>query len=229
MTKEEMAILSNSFCGGFGVPDRSEIFLHDDYSSDDDNSSHSPEIVVRDAEVRCKCSNTSQLAKPPSNPAVYSKSLQCVSCKMFFQEDDQMEADTNADYHCLACKDCTKCIDSDFTDKINIRKEVDQKSVEDQINEKILVSLPNCVLDASTYVDDMTDGIENAGKCMEQCKQWPVSNQESLPTVSDDELYPLISRFNCFPKVDSVSGKIPPLHFGKSARGNLRLKSSLFI
>ena len=55
MTKEEMAILSNSFCGGFGVPDRSEIFLHDNYSSDDDNSSDSIESIVRDAKGKCKC------------------------------------------------------------------------------------------------------------------------------------------------------------------------------
>ena len=47
MTKEEMTIICNSFCGEHGIPEKSEIFLHDNYSSDDDNSSDSTESIVR--------------------------------------------------------------------------------------------------------------------------------------------------------------------------------------
>ena len=157
MTKEEMAIVCNSFCGELGIPDNPEVFLHYNYSSDDDYSSHSPENGVRDAEGRCKCSNILQIPKPPSTPVTYSKSLQCVSCKMMFQEIEklrdmkswykQMEAGTNVEYRCPACRDCSKCKNSDFTDKISIREEVEQKQIEDSItfdrvNKKILVSLP---------------------------------------------------------------------------------------
>ena len=55
-----------------------------------------------------------------------------------------MEAGTNVDYRCPARRDCTKCKNSDFTDKINIREDVEQKQIEDsinfdRINKKILV------------------------------------------------------------------------------------------
>ena len=59
----------------------------------------------------------------------------------------QMEAGTNVEYRCPACRDCSKCKNSDFTDKISIREEVKQKQIEDSItfdrvDKKILVSLP---------------------------------------------------------------------------------------
>ena len=56
----------------------------------------------------------------------------------------QMEAGINVDYRCPTCRDCTKCKDSDFTNKISIREEVEHKQIEDsdRINKKILVSLP---------------------------------------------------------------------------------------
>ena len=59
----------------------------------------------------------------------------------------QMEAGTNVDYRCPACRDCSKCKNLDYTDKISIREEVEQKQIEDgitfdRINKKILVSLP---------------------------------------------------------------------------------------
>ena len=59
----------------------------------------------------------------------------------------QMEAGTNVEYRCPACRDCSKCKNSDFTDKISIREEVEQKQIADSItfdrvNKKILVSLP---------------------------------------------------------------------------------------
>ena len=75
MTKVEMAIICNSFCDELGIPDKSEIFLHDNYSSEDDNSSDSTESIVRDAKGKCKCSNTLQLPKPPSTSVTYTKSL----------------------------------------------------------------------------------------------------------------------------------------------------------
>ena len=74
-----------------------------------------------------------------------------------FEDDDrlrdlkfwykQMESGTSVEFRCPACRDCSKCRNSDFTDKISIREEVEQKQVEDSIhfdreNKKIWVSLP---------------------------------------------------------------------------------------
>ena len=74
-----------------------------------------------------------------------------------FEEDDklkdlkfwykQMEEGTTVEYRCPACRDCAKCKNSDFTDKVSIREEVEQQAIEDSItfdreNKKIWVSLP---------------------------------------------------------------------------------------
>ena len=58
-----------------------------------------------------------------------------------------MESGTNVEYRCPACRDCIKCRDSDFTDKVSIQEDIEQKQVEDsisfdRINKKIWVSLP---------------------------------------------------------------------------------------
>ena len=59
----------------------------------------------------------------------------------------QMEGGTTVDYRCPACRECTKCKDSDKTDKISLREEVEQKAVEDSVffdreNKKVMVKLP---------------------------------------------------------------------------------------
>ena len=65
MTKEEMAIVCNSFCCELGIPHKSEICLHDDYSSEDDNSSEMRRIVV----------SVPTLNSLPSHPQLQSPTL----------------------------------------------------------------------------------------------------------------------------------------------------------
>ena len=65
--------------------------------------------------------------------------LQCASCQSFIEEEDkvkdlkfwykQMEDGTSVEYRCPACRDCAKCKNSDFTDKVSIREEVEQQAV----------------------------------------------------------------------------------------------------
>ena len=59
----------------------------------------------------------------------------------------QMEAGTTVEYRCPDCRECSKCKNSDTTDKISLREEVEQKAVEDsvsfdRVNKKVIVSLP---------------------------------------------------------------------------------------
>ena len=61
-----------------------------------------------------------------------------------------------------------------------------------------------------------------------KCKQWTVSSQKHSPAVSDDGLCLLIGGFGWFPEVDSVSVKIPPLHFGKLIWGKLPKNTQIF-
>ena len=58
-----------------------------------------------------------------------------------------MEAGTSVEYCCLACRDCSCCINSDVTNKVNLREQVEQKAIEDSVffdreNNKVIVSLP---------------------------------------------------------------------------------------
>ena len=58
-----------------------------------------------------------------------------------------MESGTSVEYRCPSCRDCSKCKDSDNTDKISLREEVERKAIEDSIafdreNKRIIVSLP---------------------------------------------------------------------------------------
>ena len=61
-----------------------------------------------------------------------------------------------------------------------------------------------------------------------KCKQWTLSGQKPSPAISDDELCLLIGGFGWFLEVDSVPVKIPPLHFGKSAREKLPKNTQIF-
>ena len=51
------------------------------------------------------------------------------------------------EYRCPACRDCAKCKDSDTTEKISLREEVEQKQIVDSVmldleNKRIVVKLP---------------------------------------------------------------------------------------
>ena len=128
LSKQEMIIARDLFYEGYDFPDKSQIFSNE-----------------LDAETDIFLDDSS------------TQKLQCLSCHNFFSDEDrlrdlkfwckQMESGTRVEYRCPACRDCNKCRDSDFTDKVSIREEIEQKQVEDSIafdrvNKKIWVSLP---------------------------------------------------------------------------------------
>ena len=58
----------------------------------------------------------------------------------------QLEAGTTVDYRCPDCRECVRCKNSDTTDKISLREEIEQKAVEDSVNfdrhnDRILINL----------------------------------------------------------------------------------------
>ena len=58
-----------------------------------------------------------------------------------------MEAGTTVEYRCPTCRECSKCKNSDVTEKVSLREEVEQKAVEesvyfDRYNKKVMVNLP---------------------------------------------------------------------------------------
>ena len=127
-SKDEMELASGFFFEGTGLLSKSNRqYFHE--SSDEDESY--PEVNLND--------------------------MHCVSCNNMFQDDErlrdvkfwykQVESGTSVKYSCPACPDCAKCKDSDMTDKISIREEIEQKQIEDSIvfdkkNKKIWVTLP---------------------------------------------------------------------------------------
>ena len=128
LTIDEMETAGKLFCEGYDFPEEHEIFSHEIEDLED---------YLSDTSV--------------------DNSIRCVSCQSFLSADDklrdlkfwfkQLEAGTNVEYRCPACRDCSKCRDSDFTDKVSIREEIEQKQIEDSItfdrvNKKIWVSLP---------------------------------------------------------------------------------------
>ena len=59
----------------------------------------------------------------------------------------QIEGGTTVEYICPSCRECSKCKNSDTTEKISLREEVEQKAVEDSVhfdreNKKVMVELP---------------------------------------------------------------------------------------
>ena len=131
-----MEYATNIFHEEFDISDKCEIF-YNEFENDTDDSDEE-DLLVEDT-------------SPTGN------ALQCGSCQSVFEEDDkvkdlkfwykQMEEGTSVEYRCPACRECAKCKNSDFTDKVSIREEVEQKAIEDSItfdreNRKIWVSLP---------------------------------------------------------------------------------------
>ena len=59
----------------------------------------------------------------------------------------QVEAGTTVDYRCPDCRECIRCKNSDSTEKVSLREEVEQKLIEDSVhfdreNKKVMVNLP---------------------------------------------------------------------------------------
>ena len=69
---------------------------------------------------------------------------QCTSCFNDILTDDdklrdikywikQIEGGLTVEYRCPVCRDCTKCKDSDTTEKVSLREEVEQKQIVDNV------------------------------------------------------------------------------------------------
>ena len=98
------------------------------------------------------------------------------------------------------------------------------------------------LLDESTYVDDMgeskdtEDAIDRLaneadkvlGELSVTVKAWSKTGVKPSTTVSDDGVSVLVAGMQWFPEMDSISIRVPSLHFGKRRRGKLD-KNSLLL
>ena len=99
------------------------------------------------------------------------------------------------------------------------------------------------LLEDGTYVDDMGESkqtsdeieklIENADTVFKQvnleCKDWIRTGEKPSEISSSDGVSISVGGTEWCPEVDSVSVKIPLLHFGKKRRGKLDDKTEFFI
>ena len=90
--------------------------------------------------------------------AVADLPCQCTACYHSYLTDEeklkdikywmrQMEGGLTVEYRCPACRDCVKCKDSDTTEKVSLREEVEQRQIVDNVrldleNKRIVVELP---------------------------------------------------------------------------------------
>ena len=98
------------------------------------------------------------------------------------------------------------------------------------------------LLDKSTYVDDMGDSKDSAeainnlasdadhifGELDVTVKAWSKTGVKPSEKVSDDGFSVLVGGMIWFPEIDTVSVKIPFLHFGKRRRGKLDKNTEFF-
>ena len=98
------------------------------------------------------------------------------------------------------------------------------------------------LLSESTYVDDMgesksskeeidqlaEDGDKILGELDVHVKAWSKSGVKPSEAVSDDGHSILVGGMQWFPEMDSVSIRIPSLHFGKRRRGKLDKNTTFF-
>ena len=74
--------------------------------------------------------------------------------------------------------------------------------------------------------------IEEANKLFDsvglQCKGWSISGSNPHPDVTDDGLTIGVGGMEWCPMIDTVTVKIPPLHFGKKTRGKIRVGTEVF-
>ena len=98
------------------------------------------------------------------------------------------------------------------------------------------------LLEKARFVDDLADSdksvkavmeiIEEANELFEsvgmQCKGWSISGSNPHPDVTDDGLTIGVGGMEWCPLIDTVTVKIPPLHFGKKSRGKIRVGTEVF-
>ena len=80
---------------------------------------------------------------------------------------------------------------------------------------------------------ETVDGIiREADKVFEsaglKCKGWSVSGRPPHPDVTVDGSIVDVGGIAWCPALDTVSIKIPPIHFGKKARGKLKIGTEVF-
>ena len=81
------------------------------------------------------------------------------------------------------------------------------------------------LLTVESIIEDANKLFESVGLC---CKGWSVSGSPPHPDVTHDGISVNVGGMIWFPEVDTVSVKIPPLHFGKKARGKLVVGTEIF-
>ena len=104
-----------------------------------------------------------------------------------------------------------------------------------------LPRLAEC-LTKSRFVDDLLDSCMNIKIAKEimgsadylfesvgmGCKGWSMSGSDPHPEVTKDGLSVAAGGIVWWPKIDSVSIKIPPVHFGRKSRGKLVVGTEIF-
>ena len=98
------------------------------------------------------------------------------------------------------------------------------------------------LLEKARFVDDLGDSdesVEAVKKIMNeadelfesvglQCKGWSISGSNPHPDVSKDGLTIDVGGMEWCPALDTITVKIPPLHFGKKSRGKIRVGTEVF-
>ena len=139
ISSKDVEYVKETFSDEFELKDP-EFELHEDVSGDEENL-HS----------------TSTVLDPLIDITVADLPCQCTACYHSYLADDkltdikywirQMEGGLSVEYRCPTCRDCIKCKNSDTTEKVSLREEVEQKQIVDNVeldleNQRIVVKLP---------------------------------------------------------------------------------------
>ena len=156
LLSKEREFASELFHDEFELPEEVKIF--DDDSEDEENVLGTEPEPEDSSTVISVCVEEGEKVSTVDPAIAANMTLKCsICCINVSAEDDklrdlkfwfkQMESGTSVEYRCPSCRDCSKCKDSDNTDKISLREEVERKAIEDSIafdreNKRIIVSLP---------------------------------------------------------------------------------------
>ena len=120
ISSKDVEYVKETFPDEFELKDP-EFELHEDVSEDEENL-HS----------------TSTVLDPLIDITVADLPCQCTACYHSYLADDkltdikywirQMEGGLSVEYRCPACRDCIKCKNSDTTEKVSLREEVENRS-----------------------------------------------------------------------------------------------------
>ena len=144
-------------CGQVDVLDDVDLYEYDEIVTGCSPSS-APATVGSPSLVSVADYSPSSAPATVGSPSLVPATDRSHSCCNNFAEEDsklrdmkhwykQIEGGTSVEYRCPACRECSKCKNSDATERISLREEVEQKAVEDSIhfdrkNKKVMVELP---------------------------------------------------------------------------------------